>query len=254
MDVAWQEGVGSFLDSSGSDLSGTFASFWSGDGTLWSGASDNGVLAGPSLLWSDANADSGDTSSTRLGTGLTDGASGADTPTLSLGSWISDGASGFAASTLHGGLLWAGAGSDTSSSLTSGSGAGLGSLGALDLTAGSSSTLWQQFVDGFGSQFATWAADLPHLLWTGAASQPLVTAPVADGSQALNLATAGSLPLPAAATLAPAQLVWTQPSGATGLATGPSLTDAAPTPPISGAGIVGSSSSNLPIAGAGSQS
>jgi hypothetical protein len=56
------------------------------------------------------------------------------------------------------------------------------------------------------------------------------------------------LALPTLGNLSPPQLVWTQPSGATG----PSLTDAAPAMPISGVGIVGSSSSNLPLAGAGS--
>jgi hypothetical protein len=243
MDVAWQDSVGSFLDSSGGDL-GSFASFAGGDATLWSSSGDNPVFSSQSMLWESAADDSHIS-------GLTADGGGADATTLSLGGWMADGTPGPAGGMLGGSLVWAGAGSDTSTSLTSNGGIG---LGALDLGAGSSSSLWQQFVDGFGSQIATWAEDVPHLLWAGAGSQPLVTAPVADVSQSLTLAAGASLPLPTAGTLAPSQLMWTQPSAATGLITGPSLTDAAPAPVMSGAGIgVFAPAANGPvITGAGS--
>lgn len=244
MDVAWQEGVGSFLDSSGTDLSGTFASFGSGDGgTLWSSAADSTVFSDQSLLWesgADAPADS------HL-SGLTaDNAGGTDTGSLLAGGWIADGTPGFGGGVLGTGLLWAGAGSETSSSLTNGSGVG---LGALDLGTASGATQWQQFVNDFAGQPGTWLTEAPQqLLWAGASSQPQITVPLLDASQSLHLAASDSSPSSNPGTLSPTQLVWAQPSAATGLVTGPSLTDAAPTPVMSGAGIVGSFSSNLPIA------
>jgi hypothetical protein len=249
MDVVWQDSGASFLDSSGTDPT-SFATFAGGDGgTLWSSAADSPVFSDQSLLW-DSGADAPAASYL---SGLTaDNGSGTDTSPLLTGGWIADGTSELASGSpsLNGGLLWAGTG-DTSAALSTSS--GLGSLGSLDLGASSTaSSLWQQFVDGFGPQVATWAADLPHLLWTGASSQPLVTAPVLDGSQSLPLAAGGSLPSSIAGTLAPTQLVWAQPSAATGLVTGPNLADAAPTPVISGTGIVGASSSPLPVAGVGS--
>jgi hypothetical protein len=247
MDVAWQESAGSFLDSSGTGPS-SFASFVGGDGALWSSSSDSPVFSGQPVLWESG----ADTPADSHISGLTlDSGSGTDTSPLLAGGWIADGASGLASGMLDGSVLWSGAGSNTSSSLTNGSGVG---LGALDLGAGSSTPLWQQFVDSFGSQFATWAADAPHLLWTGASSQPAVTVPVPDNSQSVHLAASDSVSLPAVGTVSPTQLLWTPPSGATGLATGPTLTDAAPTPVMTGAGAIGSSSSNPPITGVGSHS
>ena len=227
MDVAWQDsGGGSFFDSSGTDPT-SFASFASDDGSaLWSSSSDSPVFSGQSVLWesgADAPADS------HIGA-------------LTADRWIADAGGSVA---LDGGLLWGGTASDTSSTLTSNGGIG---LGALDLGASSDGSLWRQFVDQFAGGSATGLADAPQLLWTGAGSQ--VTVPVVGGL--LQIAPPDSLSAAAVGNLAPTQLLWTQPSGTTGLTSGPSLIDAAPTTPISGAGIMGSSSRNLPLAGAGS--
>jgi hypothetical protein len=231
MDVAWQDGVGSFLDSSGTDPN-TFAAFASDGSALWSSSDDSPVFSAQSVLWESGPDSPVDSHIAGL---TSDSATGTDAGTLWLGGWIADATPGLAGGTLQGGLLWAGAGNDTVSTLSNNGGVG---LGALDLgVAGGTSSQWQQFVDGLGSQVATWAADLPHLLWAGAVSQPLVTAPVTDGLQPLNLAAGASLPLPTAATLSPAQLMWTPPSSATGLTTGPSLADAAPPAVLSGAGV-----------------
>ena len=248
MDVAWQDsGVGSFLDSSGTDAS-SFASFGNSDGSvLWSSSGDSPVFSAQPVLWessADAPADS------HISGLILDSSSGTDTDTLSLGAWNADSAAGLAGSPLQGGLLWAGAGSETSSTLTNGTGVG---LGALDLgVAGDTSSQWQQFVDQFAGGSATGLADATHLLWTGASVQPPITIAGASGLQPVQLAPSDSLPLPAVGSISSSQLMWTPPSSATGLTAGPSLADAAPTPPISGAGIVGSSSSNtLPLTGAG---
>jgi hypothetical protein len=225
MDVAWQDGVGSFLDSSGTDPS-SFASFASDDGgALWSSSADNPLFSGQPVLWEsgeDAPADS------RISALTADGAGGNDTSALLAGSWIADAGSGFAGGSvaLDGGLLWTGAGRDTSSTLTSNGGVG---LGALDLGAGSVASQWQQSVNDFASQSATGFRETPSLLWTGASSQPPVTVPVVDGLQAIHLAPADGLSVPTLAGVSPTQLVWTQPSGAPGLANGPTLADAAPT-------------------------
>jgi hypothetical protein len=249
MDVAWQDGVGSFLDSAGSDPN-IFAACAS-DGALWSSSGDSPVFSGQSMLWEsgpDSPLDS------HIAGVTSDSATGTDVTALSLGGWSAEGTPGLASGPLQGGLLWAGAGGDTATTLSNNGGVG---LGALDLgVAGGTSSQWQQFVDGFGSQVATWAADLPHLLWTGAGSQPLATAPVTDGLQPLNLAAGASLPLPTAATLSPAQLVWTPASAATGLTTGPSLADAAPAPVMSGAGagVFAPPPTGPVITGAGSHS
>lgn len=253
MDVAWQDSVGSFLDSSGTGLASTSGAFGVGDnGTLWSASPDTGAFADQSVLWNQTDLDGSDSTSTHLGAGITDSASGSDTSTLSLGSWGTDGTPALASGTLQGGLVWAGASSDTSNSLTNGTGVG---LGALDLGAGSAATSqWQQFVNDFASQSGAWLTDAQPLLWTGTSSQPPITAPVPTslGSQPVQLAPSGSLPIPTLGSVVPAQLTWTQPSAATGLAAGPSLTDAAPTPVMSGAGVIGSSSpSGVPIPGVG---
>jgi len=173
---------------------------------------------------------------------------------LLAGSWIVDVGSEFAgfSTALDGGLLWTAAGINTSSTLTSNGGV---VLGALDLGAASGASQWQQFVEQFPGGSATGLADVPQLLWTGVAIQLPVTVAVPNGLQSLQFAPSESLPLAGLGSMSPTQLMWTQPAAATGLTTGPTLTNVAPPTPISGASIVGSSSSsNLPLAGAGSHS
>jgi hypothetical protein len=231
MDVAWEDsGVGSFLDSSGTGA-GSFASFASdGSALWWSSSSDSPVFSGQPVLW-ESGADT--PSDSHISAFTADSGTGTDT---GAGGWIADAGSGLAGGSLalNDNILWTGTGSDTSSSLASNGGVG---LGALDLGVSSGASQWQQFADLFAGQSATGLADVPQLLWTGAASQPQVTVPVLGGLQSLQAAASDGLPLPTAGILAPTQLMWTQPSGATGLTAGPSLTDAAPTPGLSGAGI-----------------
>ena len=249
MDVAWQDSVGSFLDSSGTGSSGV-ASFAGGDGTLWSSAPDSPLFSSQSVLWeSDA-----DPPTDNHLVGLNSDSTGAtDTSPILAGGWIADGAPGLTGGspTLDGGLLWAGAGSDTSASLTNSTGVG---LGALDLGAGSSTSQWQQFVNDFAGQPAAWLSDTAHLLWPGAGTQPPVAVPFSAGSQSVPLAPSTGVALPSIPSLSPTQLAWTGPSSATGLTIGPSLVDGAPPTVMSGAGVVGTSSNTLPIAGAGSHS
>jgi len=222
MDVVWQDSVGSFLDSAGSDP-GSFASFADDGGALWSSVSDSPLFSSEPVLWqsgADAPADS------HLGALIAD-SSVTDSSALLAGGWIADAGSGFVggSATLHGGgLMWAGAGSNTASTLSSNGGVG---LGALDLGA-SSGSLWQQFVDQFASGAASSLGDVPQLLWTSPAGQLSITVPVVSGLQPLQVGASDSV----AATLgnlAPTQLVWTQPSAANGLTVGPSLAGAAPT-------------------------
>ena len=258
MDVAWQDSVGSFLDSSGTDPS-SFSSFASDDGAaLWSSSSDGPLFSTQPVLWESGADTPGDS---RNGWLTLDSAGGTDSDMLSLAGWNTDATAGLAGGTLNGGLLWTAAGSNTWTSLASSDGVG---LGALDLGAASGASQWQQFVDSFGSQFSTWAADVPHLLWTGAGSQPAVTVPVADGLQSLPIAANDSLSLPTLGSISPTQsvwtqqsTVWTQPATVTTLTAGPSLAATAPTTSpttwLSGTGAVGSQWIN-PIAGAGSHS
>jgi hypothetical protein len=238
MDVVWQDSGASFLDSAGTDPS-SFASFAS-DGTLWTSSGDSPLFSGQPVLWesgADAPADSPIS-------GLTaDSAGGTDPSPLLVGSWTADVGSAFAGATsaLDGGLLWTAAGSDTSNSLVSNGGVG---LGALDLGASSGASLWQHFVDQFAGGFGIGPTDVPQLLWTGTGSQPSIAVPVPVAAQSLPLAASDSSPLATVGNLAPAPFLWTPSLGATGLTPSPSL--------MTGAGAVGSSSSNLPLAGAGS--
>lgn len=237
MDVVWQEGAGSFLDSSGIDPS----SFAGGNGSP--------VFSAQSVLW-DSGADS--PADSRIGALTADSTGGADTDALPASSWIADAGSNFAgvSGALDDRLLWTAAGSDTSSSLASNGSVG---LGALDLGAPSGASQWQQFVDEFAGGSATGLANVPQLLWTGGAGQP-ITVPLVSGMQSLQVPS-DSLPAAALGNLAPTQLMWSQPSAATGLTSGPTLTDAAPTPPLSGGAGSGVPSVNGPvISGAGSHS
>jgi len=204
MDVAWQDGAGSFLDWSGSDLSGSFASLASGDGSvLWSSSADTPLFSGDSVLWeSTADSPAGShLSAFDPSASETDG-----TPTRS---WITSGTSGLlvGSSSLDSGLLWAGAGSDTSASLNSGSGLW---LGALDLGAGSGpSSQWLQFVNDFANRSATGFSDIPTLLWSGG-ERSAVTPPITGDPLHLASSFAG----PSFPTLAPEHLVFTDPAGA----------------------------------------
>lgn len=246
MDVVWQEGAGSFLDSSGIDPS----SFAGGNGGPWSASADSPVFSAQSVLW-DSGADS--PADSRIGALTADSAGGADTDALPASSWIADAGSNFAgvSGALDDRLLWTAAGSDTSSSLASNGSVG---LGALDLgAAGSTSSQWQQFVNEFTGGSATGLAEVPQLLWTGGAGQP-ITVPLVSGMQSFQVPASDSLPAAALGNLAPTQLMWSQPSAATGLTSGPTLTDAAPTPPLSGAGIGVPSVNGPVISGAGSHS
>jgi len=236
MDVVWQDSGASFLDSAGTDPS-SFASFAS-DGTLWTSSGDSPLFSGQPVLWesgADAPADS------PISGLAADSAGGTDASPLLAGHWIADGGSAFAGASvaLDGSLLWAGASSDTSSSLASNGGVG---LGALDLGASSGASLWQQFVDTFAGGSATGLADVPQLLWTGSGTQPSITVPVPVAAQSLPLAASDSVQLATVGNLAPAPFLFTPSLGATGLTPSPSLMT----------GAVGSSSSNLPLAGAGS--
>jgi hypothetical protein len=229
MDVGWQDSVGSFLDSAGTDAN-SFASFASENGAAqWSSSSDSPLFSSQPVLW-ESGADSPNDS--HISALTADSTSGTDASALLAGSWIADAGSAFAGGSpaLNGGLLWIGTGSDTSSTLASNSGVG---LGALDLGVSSGASLWQQFADQFAGGLATGLPDTQQLLWTGAASQPSITVPFAAGllsqpSVTVPVPASDSLPLLGAGNLAPAQLTWTQPSSATGLTAGPSLADAAP--------------------------
>ncbi|MBV8753339.1 MAG: hypothetical protein JO328_10830 [Hyphomicrobiales bacterium] len=195
MDVAWQDGVGSFLDSSGTDPS-SFVSFTEGDGTLWSSSADSPLFSGQSVLWEsglDSPADSHIS-------GLTvDSTNGTDTGTWLAGSWLADGTPGLADGTLQGGLLWGSAGSETPISLASNGGVG---LGALELGASSGDSQWQQFVDHYAGGSATGLTDVPHLLWTGAGSQSAIV-PVPNNSQPVHIALNDTLPLATVGSVQP---------------------------------------------------
>jgi hypothetical protein len=219
MDVAWQDGVGSFLDSSGTDPSG-FISLANGDGgTLWSSSGDSSQ----SILWEsgpDSAADS------HISGFTSDSAGATDTGTLLAGTWITDAASGFAgaSTSLNDGVLWTSAGSDTSTSLASNGGVG---LGALDLGATSGASQWQQFVDQFAGGSAAGLTDTPHLLWTSASSQPPISTPVAAGSQPLHIDPNDSFGL--APVASGSQPLHIDPNGSLGL---PTLGIVSPAQPI----------------------
>jgi hypothetical protein len=244
MDVAWQDGAGSFLDWSGSDLSGSFASLASGNGgVLWSSAGDTPAFSGDSVLWessADAPAASHlsafDPSATE-----TDG-----TPTSS---WITSGTSGLlvGSSSLDNGLLWAGAGDAASSSPLTNAG-----VAQFDLAAGSGvPSQWQQLLDVSANQEGRFQ-QATHLLWAGGSDQPALAPPIMPDSLHLT----GGLAQPAFPTLAPEHLAWTDPSAATGLlaaqsfgdvhAADPSRLDAAPTTLASGLGGPVQPSTGLP--------
>jgi hypothetical protein len=243
MDVVWQDGVGSFLGSGGTDSGGSLASYLSADGgAVWLAPADSGLFSSQSMLWESAGDSRGDS----YAAAFTQDATETEASTVPVG-WIANGASEFASGspTLDGGLLWNGAG-DTSGSLsTIGGAGGLGSLAALDLGAGTASSLWQQFANDFAGRSAPWLADVPHLLWTGGSGQPPLAPPISGDSLHLT----GSLVGPSVAPLAPEHLVWTDPSVATGLTAGPALAEVAATPVMSGAGAEVPSSSGLPING-----
>jgi hypothetical protein len=217
MDVTWQEGVGSFLDSSGIDPSSS-ASFESGDGSvLWPSSGDSRLFSSQSVLWESGPDSPGDS---RIGALTLDSAGGTDAGTLTLGGWSADATPEVANGLLNGDLVWAGAGSETSRSLINNGGVG---LGALDLSAaGGTSSEWQQFVAEVAGGSATGLAEVPHLLWTGASSQLPSTVPVPDGSQPLHMPPSDNLSLPTLGNVSPAQVVWTQPSGAPQLTAGTS--------------------------------
>jgi hypothetical protein len=241
MDVVWQDSGASFLDSAGTDPS-SFASFAS-DGTLWTSSGDSPLFSGQPVLWESDPDSPGDS---RVA-GLTlDGSGGTDTSLPLADRWIADRTPGLAGAMLD--VLWAGASTDTSSSLASNGGMG---LGALDLGAGSVSSQWQQFVNDFASQSATGFGEAPSLLWTDASSRPPVAVPVVDGLRAISLAPTDGLSVPTLASVSPTQLVWTQPSTATVHAADPTLADAAPTTFPRALGVpVQSPSGDLPRLGA----
>lgn len=219
MDIAWQDSVGSFLDWSGTDPGSSLAALLSGDGgAVWSAPADGDSFSGQSVLWESRGDAPGDSHLATFDPNAT------DTDTLAR-TWIADGTSSGLLSgspSLDSGLLWAGAGSEGSSSLsTSGGVGGLGSLTSLDLGAGGSSQ-WQQFVDQFANPSATWLPQ--HLVWPAGSSQPPLGPTTLD-----SLHLADSLAGPTFPTLAPEHLMWTDPSLATGLTAGPNLGNAAAT-------------------------
>jgi hypothetical protein len=239
MDVAWQDGAGSFLDWSGSDLSGSFASLGSGDGSvLWSSSADTPLFSGDSVLW-ESSADS------PAGSHLSAfDPSASDTDGTPTSSWITSGTSGplVGSASLDSGLLWAGVGDTGSSSLLTNAGGA-----QFDLAAGSGSSQWQQLLGVSGNQ-PTWFQEATHLVWTAGSIQPLAPPVTPD-----SLHLASSVATPIFPAIGPEHILWTDPSAATGLLAGPSLVDVAPPTPISGAGIISQSTSGLPLTGAGSR-
>ena len=216
MDVAWQEGAGSFLGWSENDLSASFASSAnSGGSVLWSSSADTPLFSGDSVLWessSDSPADSHLSAFDRIAS-ETDG-----TPTSS---WITSGTSRLfvGSSSLDTGLLWAGAGDAGSSSLLTNAGGA-----QFDLAAGSDGpSQWQQLL-GVSGNPPTWFQDATHLAWTGGSAQPPLAPPITLDSVHI----ANSVATPTFPSLAPTSLMWTDPSTATGLTTAPSLGGAAP--------------------------
>ena len=209
MDVAWQDSVGSLLDSSGIDPS-SFASFTGGDGTLWSSSGDSPLFSGQSVLW-----ESGPDSSTdsHIGGLKVDSANGTDTSPLLASSWMATGPYAFARENPlpDAGLLWSSAGSDTSSPLTDNGGL---ALGALDLGATSGASQWQQFVTDYAAGAETWLANGSTMLWTGGdptKSQTLTTPHFDTPLNALVQPGLADLVHGMSQSLAgvpPAQLVW----------------------------------------------
>ena len=241
MDVAWQDGAGSFLDWSGSDLSGSFASSASSDGSvLWSSSADTPLFSGDSVLW-ESTADS------PAGSHLSAfDPSASDTDGTPTRSWITSGTSSLlvGTSSLDNGLLWAGAGDTGSSALLTNAGGA-----QFDLAAGSGgSSQWQQLLGVSGNE-PTWFQEATHLVWTGGSGQSPLAPPVTSDS--LHLPSSVATPIFPA--IGPEHIQWTDPSAATGLLAGPSLVDVAPPTPISGAGIISQSTGGLPLTGAGSR-
>jgi hypothetical protein len=184
MDVAWQDSVGSFLDSFATDGGGSPAGFASGDnGVVWSDSADNGLFADPdSVLWNDApvhwsNAD----------------------PSLVLAGDLSPlGTVSFAPdNTLPAAnLLWGEPGDNTSN----------GSINFSIAAAGAGTD--NTFPLGSASD------NTPRsLLFTNAGFGDILWTAVPDGAApALQLADAGSIAGLSFPTLAPQQLIWTDPS------------------------------------------
>jgi hypothetical protein len=226
MDVVWQDSVGSFLDSSGTDP-GNFASFASdGSGALWSSAGDSPLFSGQPVLWesgADSPADSHISALTADGTG------GNDSGALLVGSWLADASAGSAGASpaMNLSLLWAGSGSDTSSTLASNGGVG---LGALDLGAGSAASQWFQSLNVSAPQ-ETWLQQPANLVWTGGTDQAPLTTSTPLMPPVGNLQVPGAPSLQAPPTLTPQQLVWTDSSqGVAGITSSPATLGAAPTP------------------------
>jgi len=241
MQLLWQDNVGSFLDSLATDAGGSSVSFAGGDGgTPWSATTDSSLFAGAnSLLWSGNNETSADTNLSYAGSFGPEGT----TP------WGSDPA------LLAAGLLWGDSGSNTSvwpindpwpATAVSAQGSETFPVVMSNSGSGAASLLWQTAVSSFeqvstevqsiaGNSVLSQAVEsqLNQVLAvvgnvTGGTAQPPVTLPVT--TQATNLAASGGSAAPSFSTLAPQQLLWTDPSslGSSGVSGMPTLTSASP--------------------------
>jgi hypothetical protein len=192
MDVAWQDSVGSFLDSFATDGEGSPGGFASGDnGVVWSDTADNSAFTGTdSLLWNDASVHW----------------SNADPSLILAGDLGPPGTASFASdnSLPATNLLWTDP-SDNTSINVSIAGAGAGMDNTFPLGPAS---------DNAPRSLLFTNASSSDILWTATpdGASPALTLPTTVNSQALHLADGGSVPDLSFPTLAPQQLVWTDPS------------------------------------------
>jgi hypothetical protein len=232
MNVLWQDNAASFLDGSSLGGAGGFAASLGDGGAPWFASADGGLFSGQPVLWWDNGADSA-----TAAPGLT-GVPGFD-PGGAAGGWLPNGAEAFAGAdpTLDGGLLWPDGRGSTSNLVLTGAGMGQWNLSAVD----AASSQWLQSVRDIASRGEKWLTEASTLLWTG--GQPSLTPPITGTPQ-----LAGGLAGPTFPTLTPEHLVWTDPSGATGLTAGPSLGVAEPAPTTLASSLGGpvQSASGLP--------
>jgi len=216
MDLSWQDSAGSFLDTLGTDPSSSLASYVDGGGAaLWSSPYDGASPSGAgSLLWSDRGAPSDDTPALNFATD--ESISLAPDSTLPAT-----------------GLLWANSGSyapvwsDNSrwaadSAYTD---------GTLSQAASTVSPLWQavqsNFVDSGGGMapvFTSALNDVSQVLWTatgGTGQQPLL--PLTPDPLLASLGGSSVLTTPSVSSLAPQQLLWSEPQGTPALAGSPTI-------------------------------